>query len=162
MSLSTGINNWEVALHNWNPSGRKKFSSILGPAEWLVFPEKEEHPFLVYISTLWPYPKEMTLFQLAWILEWDLNFHTFPLLVSLYVCTQARLNVLASPLLQWAWTTDTQWRHKSKKSENLGLWVRQNMLRLHLKIWDWDWIFGRAVKAISCLGVHSPWWGQWA
>ena len=24
------------------------------------------------------------------------------------------------------------------------------------KIWDWDWIFGRAVKAISSLGVRSP------
>ena len=26
-----------------------------------------------------------------------------------------------------------------------------------LKIWDWDWIFGRAVKAVSSLGVRSPW-----
>ena len=25
------------------------------------------------------------------------------------------------------------------------------------KIWDWDWIFCRAVKAISSLGVRSPW-----
>ena len=31
------------------------------------------------------------------------------------------------------------------------------MLWPHLKIWDWDWIFGRAVKAISSLGVRSPW-----
>ena len=30
------------------------------------------------------------------------------------------------------------------------------MLRPYLKIWDWDWIFGRAVKAISSLGVRSP------
>ena len=30
------------------------------------------------------------------------------------------------------------------------------MLRLYLKIWDWDLIFGRAVKAISSLGVRSP------
>ena len=49
----------------------------------------------------------------------------------------------------------TQWRHKSKISENLGRCGRQNMLWPHLKIWDWDWIFGRAVKAISCLGVRS-------
>ena len=31
-------------------------------------------------------------------------------------------------------TTDTQRRHKSKKSENLGRGGRQNMLRLYLKI----------------------------
>ena len=31
------------------------------------------------------------------------------------------------------------------------------MLRPYLKIWDWDLIFGRAVKAISSLGVRSPW-----
>ena len=31
-------------------------------------------------------------------------------------------------------TTDTQWRHKSKKSENLGQCGRQNMLRPYLKI----------------------------
>ena len=52
---------------------------------------------------------------------------------------------------------DTQWRHKSKKSENLGRFGRQNMLRPYLKIWDWDLIFGRAVKAISSLGIRSPW-----
>ena len=55
-------------------------------------------------------------------------------------------------------TTDTQWRHKSKESENLGRCGRQNMLRPYLKIWGWDLIFGRAVKAISSLGVRS-WWG---
>ena len=54
-------------------------------------------------------------------------------------------------------TTDTQWRHKSKISENLGWCGRHNMLRPYLKIWEWEWIFGRAVKAISSLGVHSPW-----
>ena len=55
-------------------------------------------------------------------------------------------------------TTDTQWRRKSKISEKLGWCGRQNMLRPYLKIWDWDWdwIFGRAVKAISSLGVRSP------
>ena len=31
------------------------------------------------------------------------------------------------------------------------------MLRPYLKLWDWDWIFGRAVKAMGSLGVHSPW-----
>ena len=55
------------------------------------------------------------------------------------------------------WTTDNQWRHKSKKYENLGWYGRQNMLWLYLKICEWEWIFGRAVKAISSLGVRSPW-----
>ena len=54
-------------------------------------------------------------------------------------------------------TTDTQWRHKSKKSEFLGRCGRQNMVRPYLKIWDWDLIFGRAVKEISSPGVRSPW-----
>ena len=31
------------------------------------------------------------------------------------------------------------------------------MPRPYLKIWEWEWIFGRAVKAISSLGVRSPW-----
>ena len=53
-------------------------------------------------------------------------------------------------------TTDTQWRHKSKKFENLGWCGRQNMLRQYLKIWEWEWIFGHEVKAISSPGVHSP------
>ena len=52
---------------------------------------------------------------------------------------------------------DTQWRHKSKISEKLGLSGRQNLLRPYLKIWEWEWIFGRAVKAFSSLGVRSPW-----
>ena len=54
-------------------------------------------------------------------------------------------------------TTDTQWRHKSKKSENLGRCGGQNMLWPYLKIWEWELIFGRAVKAISSIGVRSPW-----
>ena len=53
-------------------------------------------------------------------------------------------------------TTDTQWRHESKKSEILGRCGRQNMLRPYLKIWQWELIFGRAVKAISSPGVCSP------
>ena len=52
--------------------------------------------------------------------------------------------------------TDTQWRHKSKISENLGWCGRQNMLWPYLNIWEWDLIFGRAVKAISSPGVRSP------
>ena len=55
-------------------------------------------------------------------------------------------------------TTDTQWRHKSKKSEILGRCGRQDMLRPYLKIWEWEWIFGRAVKTVSSLGVRSPWY----
>ena len=71
---------------------------------------------------------------------------------------------------RWAWcnwrtiwqplkprTTDTQWRHKSKKSENLGRCGKQNMLWPYLKIWEWEWIFSRAVKAISSQGVRSSW-----
>ena len=57
-------------------------------------------------------------------------------------------------------TTDTQWRHKSKKSKNLGRCGRQNMLPLYLKIWEWELIFSYAVKAISSPGVRSPWLGQ--
>ena len=53
-------------------------------------------------------------------------------------------------------TTDTQRRHKSKKSEILSRYGRQNMLWPYLKIWDWDLIFGRAVKVISSPGVRSP------
>ena len=54
-------------------------------------------------------------------------------------------------------TTDTQWRHKSKESENLGQCGRQNMLWAYLNTWDWDLIFDHAVKAISSPGVRSPW-----
>ena len=53
-------------------------------------------------------------------------------------------------------TTDNQWRHKSKKYENLGQNGRQNILRPYPKIWEWEWIFGRVVKAISWPGVRSP------
>ena len=35
--------------------------------------------------------------------------------------------------------TDTQWRHKSKKSEILGRCGRQNVLRPYLKIWIGIW-----------------------
>ena len=46
-------------------------------------------------------------------------------------------------------TTDIQWRHKSKRSENLGWCGRQNMLQPYLKIWEWELIFSHAVKMIS-------------
>ena len=58
-------------------------------------------------------------------------------------------------------TTDTQWRHKSKISEKLGRSGRQNMLQPYLRIWKWEWIFGRAVKAISSLGIRSPWFSTY-
>ena len=58
-------------------------------------------------------------------------------------------------------TTDTQWKHKSKKHENLSWCGRQNILWLYLKIWEWEWIFGRAGKTISSPGVHSPWAQRW-
>ena len=58
-------------------------------------------------------------------------------------------------------TTDTQWRHNSKKCENLGQCGRQNMLRPYLKMWEWELIFGLAVKAISSPGVRSPCFGRW-
>ena len=45
--------------------------------------------------------------------------------------------------------------HKSKISEKFGRCGRQNMLRPYLKIREWEWIFGRAVRAIFCLGVRS-------
>ena len=43
----------------------------------------------------------------------------------------------------------------------MGPCGRQNMLRPYLKIWDWDWIFCHAVKAISSLGICSPWYKCW-
>ena len=49
-------------------------------------------------------------------------------------------------------TTYTQWIHKSKKSENLCQWGRQNMLLSYLKI-----EYGHVVKLISSPGVCSPW-----
>ena len=71
--------------------------------------------------------------------------------------------MLYLPMLQYL---DTRTGHpmkvKSKISEKLGRCGRQNMLRPYLKIWDWNWIFGRAVKAISSLGVRSPWFSEWA
>ena len=39
-------------------------------------------------------------------------------------------------LCQKSQTTDTQWRHKSKISEKLGRFVRQNMLWPYLKLWE--------------------------
>ena len=59
----------------------------------------------------------------------------------------------------WSRTTDTQWNHNSKFFENFSRFGRQNILRPYLKICEWDWIFGRAVKAISSLGVRS--WCIW-
>ena len=59
------------------------------------------------------------------------------------------------------WKTDTQWRHELNKSENLGWWGWQNMLRPYLKICEWEWIFGCAVKAFSLPGVLSPWIVPW-
>ena len=56
-------------------------------------------------------------------------------------------------------STDTQWKHKSKKFGNLGRYGKQNMLRPYLKIWEWEWIFGRAVKTIASLGVRKVWKG---
>ena len=53
----------------------------------------------------------------------------------------------------YTWTTDTQKRHISRKSENLGQSGRQNMLWPYLKILDWELIFGHAVKAISSPSV---------
>ena len=53
-------------------------------------------------------------------------------------------------------STDTQWRQKLKKSDNVGQCGRQNMLLPCLKIWEWELIFGRAVKTISSPSVRSP------
>ena len=54
-------------------------------------------------------------------------------------------------------TTDTQWMHKSKKSENFGRCGRQNMLWLYLQIWKWELVFGHWLKVISSPAVRSPW-----
>ena len=83
-----------------------------------------------------------------------LNFHSkFKVVLG----SRTKNSTDATALCPHSRTTDTQWRHKSKNSENLGRCGRQNMLRPYLKIWDWDLIFGRAVKAISSPGVHSLW-----
>ena len=91
-----------------------------------------------------------------WFNSLDTNsgFFLFRLQVFRYICWTV-----------WIWwrsgyselrTADTQWRHKSKKSEKMGRCGRQNMLWLYLKIWEWEWIFGSAMQAISSLGVRSP------
>ena len=77
-----------------------------------------------------------------------------------YIPNQYLLEFCSINLLIKSPTTDTQWRQKSKISEKLGRCGRQNMLPPYLKIWEWEWIFGRAVKAISSLGVRSPWFCQ--
>ena len=89
------------------------------------------------------------------LLFFRLSFPRFLLLIRSLIQMEIVLSFLS-----WytSRTTDTQWRHKSKISEKLGRCGRQNMLPPYLRIWDWDWIFGRAVKAISSLGVRSPWY----
>ena len=62
----------------------------------------------------------MTYAWTQW-LAYEKLLHIWPLMFIhflIYVCTR---------------TTDTQWRHKSKKSEILGRCGRQNMLRPYLK-----------------------------
>ena len=87
---------------------------------------------------------------------------TAPLLPNTQCCLYMLLSLAKKYICScqlWyttARTTDTQWRQKSKKSENFGRCGRQNMLPPYLRIWDWDWIFGRAVKAIFSPGVRSP------
>ena len=41
------------------------------------------------------------------------------------------------------------------------MWHTKYASAVPKKIWDWDLIFGRAVKAISSLGVRSPWFSAW-
>ena len=72
-------------------------------------------------------------------------------------CGWLNISIIAFQLYVGKHSTDNHWRHKSKISEKLGRCGRQNMLQLYLKIWECDWILGRAVKAISSLGVRSPW-----
>ena len=42
---------------------------------------------------------------------------------------------------------------------NLKIWanVANKLCLLHPRIWEWELIFGRAAKAISSSGLHSPW-----
>ena len=88
-----------------------------------------------------------------------LLFHNFGKLSNVMrTCSIATCLSTIEPLYLQSWvvprTTDTQWRHKSKISEEFGRCGRLNMLQPYLKIWDS--IFGHAVKAISSLGVLSP------
>jgi hypothetical protein len=72
------------------------------------------------------------------------------------------LNIINNNLqVSNARTTDTQWRHKSKKSEILGRCGRQNMLRPYLKNWGGIWIsavqWRRFSHRVSVVRVRMHW-----
>ena len=80
---------------------------------------------------------------------------------KLYLYSWTKVQFCSRAASSDAPTTDTQWRHKLKKSENLGQCGRQNMLRPCQNIWEWELIFGLAVKAIFLPGVRSPCCYSW-
>ena len=110
------------------------------------------------IYFLWKITCPRRLFHTVWLLDtWEYKTGTWNRNLSNMISVVK--TELLSTLLNLSFvtrTTDTQWRHKSKTSEKLGRCGRQNMLPPYLKIWEWEWIFGRAVKAVSSLGVRSP------
>ena len=67
---------------------------------------------------------------------------------------------MSTLVFSWSWTRDTQWRHKSKKSENLGWCRRQDMLQRYLKIWELEMIFSLGIQSPctwTCIFRRFPW-----
>ena len=113
----------------------------------------------LYPLKIWP-PKSFTFrrpciesaLKLLWTISLD---HAVAFLGICLHWTTQRLRTAPKKGNGWRLgprTKNTQWRHKSKKYENLVRCGRQN--------WEWELVFSRAVKAISSPGVRSPWLGQ--
>ena len=86
MSLSTGINNWEVALHNWNPSGRKKILPYTGVSRTAGFSRKRRTPIFSIF-----YQKRWHCFNLLGFWNWSLES---PDLYYVYIRWHSSLKVL--------------------------------------------------------------------
>ena len=80
-----------------------------------------------------------------------LNFPWEMILVSQGDNPQIQARAISLLTAQWCLSTIFHYFKHGLRTLNEGINQR------YLKNWDWDWIFGRAVKAISSLGVRSPW-----
>ena len=76
--------------------------------------------------------------------------------ITLYFLICTYLNILVQSQI-FVMYQSTQWRHKSKKFENLGRCGRQNILWPYLKFGECELIFSCAVKAIYLTGVCIDW-----
>ena len=123
---------------------------------------------LLKMGRKWEYPQRFCRLyheHTPKIFVWDVYSkykpHGFQVFRALFEKAVRRLAFPARPEAQYPDLVNgghgLQTPNKSKISEKMDWCGRQNMLWPHLKIWDWDWILGRAVKAISSLGVRSPW-----